>query len=105
MSKESELSDDGYTKEHAPGDLYKRRLWGAGSFQWRRPLLMGDHVQQSTRVVKAEIKGSNLYVHLEKIIFKDNIEDWSIKENRSMIYLKEEQNRKIRDGPVMSKNI
>jgi hypothetical protein len=46
-----------------------------------------------------------LYVHLEKIIFKDNIEDWSIKENRSMIYLKEEQNRKIRDGPVMSKNI
>jgi hypothetical protein len=67
-------------------------------------LIIGDYVQQSTKVVNTEIKGSNLYVHLEKIIYTDSVDDWSIKENRTMIYLKE-QNIKIREGPVMSKHI
>ena len=100
--KESDLSEDGYTREHAPPAPYSRRLWGGGEFTWRRPLIIGDALKQSTKVVHAEIKGSNLYVYLEKVIFKENYENWSLKENRTMIYLEHDLNRKSRDGPVIS---
>lgn len=102
ICKESDLSEDGYTNEHAPPDVYRRRLWGGGDFHWRKPLIMGDHVQQSTKVLNAEIKGSNLYVHLEKTIFKDIVDDWSMKENRTMIYQKLDEGRRTREGPVIS---
>lgn len=60
---ESELGADGTDTSYNPDAPFTRRMWAGGEVQWPRdrlgqpnPLRIGQEVQESTRVLKAEPK-------------------------------------------------
>lgn len=91
LCTESELSEDGYTQEHAPPLPYNRRVWAGGQLQWRKPVIMGNQMHSCTRALDASVRGKDdkLFVQIEKLYSpSDSPSDWNLRELRTLAYMK-----------------
>ncbi|KIJ54965.1 hypothetical protein M422DRAFT_200937 [Sphaerobolus stellatus SS14] len=53
---ERELDTDGTTRVLPPPDPFVRRMWASGSFEFRKPLYVGDDIRADIRITKIEPK-------------------------------------------------
>jgi 3-methylfumaryl-CoA hydratase len=92
ITTEKELSPDGYTTEHAPLAPYLHRVWASGSIEWKSPpLKIDDEVSQSSYIKNIQSRGSDekIFVELEKLISHQGSSKVSVKETRTLAYLKD----------------
>ncbi|GMK59206.1 hypothetical protein CspeluHIS016_0702210 [Cutaneotrichosporon spelunceum] len=88
-----QLAADGTSTEYNAPEPYTRRMWAAGSWEWRRDagLTVGGKVCQSTTVNDAEVKGSMMFVYTQRDLFDSEKPegDWAIRETRTHVFFPE----------------
>lgn len=82
-----------HTQEYNAPEPYTRRMWAAGSWEWRRGagLTIGGKATQSTTVKDTEIKGKMMFVHTQRDLY-DGPEakgDWAVRETRTHVFFPE----------------
>lgn len=86
------------TQEYNAPEPYKRRMWAAGSWEWRRNagLTLGGKAAQVTRVKDAEVKGNMMFVYQERELYDSDKPsgDWAIRETRTHVFFPEAKSSK-----------
>ena len=80
-TRDSELTEDGTDRRHAPDDSWKYRVWAGGQIQFVQPLipLNNQKAAMLERIVGTSIAGdltkldSKVYVQIEKMISRKHI--------------------------------
>ncbi|KAL0095850.1 hypothetical protein F4703DRAFT_1939064 [Phycomyces blakesleeanus] len=101
---EDDLALDGYETDFFPPPPFVQRMWAGATLVWNteNPLRAGQQVTMATTLDKAEYRqqgrvGESVFVHLGKNI--SNNQGWSMKEERSLVYLTDQS---ISSGPTRS---
>ncbi|BEJ13997.1 hypothetical protein CspHIS471_0311710 [Cutaneotrichosporon sp. HIS471] len=85
-----QLAADGTSTEYNAPEPYSRRMWAAGSWEWRRDagLTVGGKVCQSTVIKDAEVKGPMMFVYTQRDLYDSEKPegDWAIRETRTHVF-------------------
>lgn len=101
---EGALRADGTDADFCPPEPWTRRMWAGGKFQWIRPLIIGDSVIATSKILSVDKKGFEkgspmVFVRQGIEYARESNGEICIKEERSHVYLAAPGNKRgIREG-------
>lgn len=90
---EHELSQDGYEDYQSPGPQFPNRMWLGGSveFNKRIPLRLNNPAYCIETLHNLDASSGNVRVSLDRKMYSENSDDWSVRELRTLMYFTEQK--------------